>query len=133
MFISNKIKQNILGKIYCKNFSIFFYKFGNDESESNLNMNKTLNPNTISGLKFAYKNFIESVYDKDFEYIQKNCEKTFGEKVSKSINEEKLFISESDTSINLSLTNIEFHIGAESNRYNNKLTFRICSPIKNVI
>ena len=85
-------------------------------------MNNSLNPNLISGLKFAYKNFIESVHDKDLEYIEKNCEKTFVNKISNSINSNQLFISETDTIIiNISSVEIEIHFGVRTNRKNNNL------------
>ena len=121
MFVPTKIRQKILSKISIKNFSLFFYKFGNIVSKTKINMIDTLSSNTKSGLKFAYKNFLESVYDQDLVYIEKNCEKRFAEIISNSIQKKELFIYESNTNINLSIVKIEFHFGAESNRNNNKL------------
>ena len=94
MFVPTKIRQKILSKISIKNFSLFFYKFGNIVSKTKINMIDTLSSNTKSGLKFAYKNFLESVYDQDLVYIEKNCEKRFAEIISNSIQKKELFISD---------------------------------------
>ena len=65
MFTFIGIRQKNSSKISLKNFSSFFYNFGNDVS--NKKINNFSNPKIISELKFAYKNFIESIYDKDLE------------------------------------------------------------------
>jgi hypothetical protein len=122
-------KRITLSKFQIKNNS-YFYKFNNDEQVNKFKSNygkllKTkINKEITSGLQFAYRNFIEAIYDKDLEFIKENCEQYFAEKLENSITEDKkkLYISSpSEVSVEISSIKFETHYGITTNRNDNRM------------
>lgn len=105
-------KRNILSKLLIKNFS-YFYQFNNLKSKvpSSSSNKDMLNPQIVPGIEFGYRNFIEAVYDKDFDYLSQICEENFAQSLEKSIEDNKhdLYIS-SPEDIDVRVMDLKFDL-----------------------
>jgi hypothetical protein len=111
-------------KVSSKKFS-FFYKFNNNEFIPSFhNFKDSINVDFLEGIKFAYRNLIEALYDRDYEFLEGACEESLAKKLEKSMNEYKdeLFISSpKDILVQISSLKMECHIGISTSRYKNSL------------
>ncbi len=139
-FSKSKSKLKIPTKISCNQniTTILTHSFSSSESleypfkfnnqtipnKSNMDVKIIAKAEILEGFKFIYTNLIEAMKDKDFEFIRNATEETLSSKLTNALMyyNKPVYINRTGN-INIEVENLfmENHIGASSNRSENKM------------
>lgn len=109
-----------------QSISEFPYKFGNEDTQNNLDPKEKFENELITGFNFAYKNLLFAISEKDEDYIKQVCEEKFGDKFIHCLNNiDKIYINSKEEEdkhidVNVETLKTELHYLISTNRARNK-------------